>query len=80
MAKGEATVIPVIIHSSAWEKASFGKLNALPEKGVPVEKWEAWAQVVKRISPCFETVGYCRDKLACPGSLRRIFTAPSSPP
>ncbi len=51
MAKGEATVIPVIIHSSAWKKAPFGKLNALPEKGVPVDKWEAWAQVAKRIKP-----------------------------
>ena len=51
--RGEATVIPVIIRSCAWEKAPFGKLNALPEKGVPVEKWnnrdEAWTQVVKRI-------------------------------
>ncbi len=50
----EATVVPVIIRPCAWENAPFGKLNALPEKGVPVEKWtnkdEAWTQVVKRIS------------------------------
>ncbi len=51
--RGEATVIPVIIRPCMWETAPFGKLNALPEKGVPVEKWsdrdEAWTQVVMRI-------------------------------
>ncbi len=51
--RGAAVVIPVIVRTCLWEDAPFGKLNALPEKGKPIDKWEnkdeAWAQVVKKI-------------------------------
>ncbi len=51
--RGEAAVIPVIIRPCNWEDAPFAKLNALPEKGKPIDTWankdEAWTQVVKRI-------------------------------
>jgi internalin A len=51
--KGQTTVIPIIVRSCQWESAPFGILNALPEKGVPVDKWEnvddAWSQVVSKI-------------------------------
>jgi hypothetical protein len=34
--KKEALVIPVILRPCAWQKASFGKLQALPKDGKPV--------------------------------------------
>lgn len=36
---GEARVIPVILRKCTWEKASFGKLQALPANARPVTLW-----------------------------------------
>jgi TIR domain/MalT-like TPR region/NB-ARC domain len=36
---GEACVIPVILRPCDWGHAPFGKLQALPEDGVPVIEW-----------------------------------------
>lgn len=36
---GKARVVPVILRPCKWEKAPFGKLNALPKNAKPVTKW-----------------------------------------
>jgi len=36
---GEACVIPVILRRVDWRDAPFGKLQALPENGLPVKSW-----------------------------------------
>src|SRR5215213_2393110 len=36
---GKARVVPVILRPCKWEKALFGKLNALPKNAKPVTKW-----------------------------------------
>ncbi len=50
---GEATVIPVILRKNNWHSAPFGKLQALPKDGQPVNLWpdrdSAWADVASGI-------------------------------
>jgi hypothetical protein len=36
---GEACVIPVILRPALWQKAPFGKLQALPRNARPVTSW-----------------------------------------
>ncbi|HMY75252.1 MAG TPA: TIR domain-containing protein, partial [Blastocatellia bacterium] len=53
-AAGEASVIPIILSPvEGWEKMPFGKLQALPELGKPITKWdnqdEAFANVAQGI-------------------------------
>jgi TIR domain len=36
---GEALVIPVILRPCDWQKAPFGRLQALPEDGRPITTW-----------------------------------------
>jgi internalin A len=51
--RGEAQVIPIILRPCDWTDAPFGKLNALPQKGKPITKFddrdEAWLEVVQGI-------------------------------
>ncbi len=51
---GEACVIPVILRPCLWQKASFGKLKALPKDGKPIISWkdedEALLSVAEGIS------------------------------
>ena len=37
--KGEARVIPVILHPCDWQNTPFGKLRATPPDGKPVSKF-----------------------------------------
>jgi TIR domain len=52
-AAGTARVIPVILRSVDWHTASFGKLQALPKDGKPVDTWRnrdtAFADVARGI-------------------------------
>jgi hypothetical protein len=52
-AKGEARVVPIILHECLWKKALFGKLQALPKDGKPVSNWgkrdQAWINVAEGI-------------------------------
>jgi hypothetical protein len=36
---GEAHVIPIILRDCDWHSASFGRLQALPEEGKPIQHW-----------------------------------------
>ena len=51
--KGEAKVIPVILRECRWQKAPFGKLQALPKDGKAVMNWsnrdKAWTNIVEGI-------------------------------
>ena len=38
--KGEARVIPVILRPTLWQETPFGKLQALPHYGKPINKWQ----------------------------------------
>src|SRR5262249_2461442 len=40
-ARNEACVIPVIVRSSDWHDAPFGRLQALPTNGKPVRNWNS---------------------------------------
>ena len=57
---GEARVVPVILRPCDWLDAPFGKLNALPEDGLPVTKWddldEAFLDVAKGIRKAAEEI------------------------
>jgi len=50
----EAVVIPVILRSTKWTSAPFGKLQALPRNGTPVTKWpdrdEAFLNITEGIN------------------------------
>lgn len=51
---GKVWVIPILLHSVAWEQAPFGKLQVLPQNRVPItmhpNQDDALADVVRRIS------------------------------
>jgi hypothetical protein len=51
--KGEARVIPVILHPCDWKNAPFGKLLAVPRDGKPVSKYpnqhDAFLEVVEAV-------------------------------
>ncbi len=36
----ETVVVPVILEACRWDKSLLGELNALPEKGKPLNKWK----------------------------------------
>ena len=51
---GEARVIPIIIRDvDNWQAAPFGRLQAVPKDGKPVNKWddkdEAWVDVTRSV-------------------------------
>src|SRR5579871_1749662 len=50
---GNVHVIPIILRPTAWEKAPFGKLQALPKNALPVTSWhdrdEAFINIVEGI-------------------------------
>lgn len=56
----EAIVIPVILRTVAWQKLSFGKLQALPEGAKPVNEWrsrdKAFKNIVEGIRRVVETL------------------------
>jgi predicted helicase len=56
----EARVIPIILRSSDWEAAPFGKLQALPRDAKPVRTWsdqdEAFTDVAKRLREIIDEV------------------------
>jgi formylglycine-generating enzyme required for sulfatase activity len=46
---GEAVVIPVILRPADWERAPFGKLQALPRDARPVTKWRNRDEALKTV-------------------------------
>lgn len=56
----EATVIPVILRPCEWERAPFGRLNALPTDGKPISRWndldDAYLDVVRGIRRALEAL------------------------
>jgi internalin A len=58
--KGDARVVPVIVRDVNWKRAPFAKLQALPENGRAVTKWEdkdsAWRNVADGIERLVEEV------------------------
>ena len=65
----QVKVIPIIIRAVDWGGAKFGKLNALPKDGKPVDSWgkkdEAWTNVAQGIRRTIEEVKgqLTKDKL-----------------
>jgi hypothetical protein len=47
--EGTAVVVPIIVRSTYWQSAPFGKLQALPTGGRPVDEWTnpdaAWTDI-----------------------------------
>ena len=65
---GRCVVVPVILESmDAWEKEAFGEKNALPPKGVPINKWkpqsDGWTAVARGIRIMLEAL---KPKLSVP--------------
>jgi len=56
--KKEARVIPVILRECEWQDMPYGKLQALPSGGVPVQKFpnpdEAYTNIAKGIRQVVE--------------------------
>jgi len=52
-AKGEASVVPVILRACDWKGALFGKLQGFPKDMKPITSWanrdEAWTDVAAGI-------------------------------
>jgi hypothetical protein len=63
-AKGEAVVIPVILHPCDWHQLSFGKLLATPTDGKPISKFpnqhDAFLQVTLAIRQAAERANETR--------------------
>ena len=55
---GEAIVIPIILRPCDWEGTPFGRLQAMPERALPVTLWpdrdEAFFSVAKRLREIVE--------------------------
>jgi internalin A len=58
--QGEARVVPVILRPCQWQDAPFGTLQALPEGGTAVTRWEdrdeAWSNVAAGIKQIAEDI------------------------
>ena len=57
---GEARVIPIILRAVDWQRAPFGKLQALPQDGRPITSWpnqdEAFLDVARGIRAVAEEI------------------------
>jgi hypothetical protein len=57
---GEARVIPIILRAVDWQRAPFGKLQALPKDGRPITSWpnqdEAFLDVARGIRAVAEEI------------------------
>lgn len=74
--RGDALVIPIMLHPVDWEGAPFAKLEVLPRDGRPVSKWpkqdEAFTDVAKGIRAAV------RRRLEANASSSGLANAPSS--
>lgn len=63
---GSARVIPVILRTCNWHKATFGKLQGLPKDGKPITTWgdrdTAWADAASGIERVVETIRKSRGR------------------
>jgi hypothetical protein len=59
--RGEATVIPVILHPCDWHRTPFGKLMAVPTDGKPISKFpnqhDAFLEITEAIRNVCESMG-----------------------
>jgi TIR domain len=57
---GAARVIPIILRAVDWQRAPFGKLQALPKDGRPIKSWsdpdEAFLDVARGIRAVAEEI------------------------
>lgn len=76
-ARGEAKVIPVILHPCDWHALPFGKLLATPTDGRPVSKFpnqhEAFLEISTAIRKCAEAINQRS------GGTGKLTTTPASP-
>ncbi|MBW1741561.1 MAG: TIR domain-containing protein [Deltaproteobacteria bacterium] len=58
--RGEALVIPIILHPCDWQAAPFGKLMAVPADGKPISKFpnqhDAFLEVTKAVREAAESM------------------------
>lgn len=52
----EARVIPVFVRPVDWTGAPFGKLQALPDRAEPVQKWESEDEALAKVASGIRTV------------------------
>jgi hypothetical protein len=68
--KGEAVVIPVIVHPCDWQSAPFRHLRATPTDGKPISKFpnlhDAYLAIVKDIRQAISKIGTARPKKDTP--------------
>ena len=80
--RGEAVVIPIILRPCDWERAPFGKLQALPAEGKPVSLWpdrdSAFLDVAKGIGRALEKLR-ARKAVAVVAAPSPTRTAPPIP-
>lgn len=59
--RGEAKVIPIILHPCDWHNAPFGKLLATPKDGKPISKYpnqhDAFLEIVNAIKSALKETG-----------------------
>jgi internalin A len=55
---GDTVVVPLILEACRWDQTPLGPLNALPEKGKPVNKWkplsDGWKTVADGLAKVFK--------------------------
>lgn len=61
---GEAVVIPVILRSCSWEGEPFGRLNAFPTDGRPVQQWKPYDVPLHQVSEVVKSVIEERNPIA----------------
>lgn len=85
---GDARVVPVILRPCKWEKAPFGKLNALPRSGKAVTKWsnrdEAFTNIANGIGRVAEELKAKRHVAEAPvpateSAQSSVVSSPASP-
>lgn len=80
----QARVIPVILRPCKWEKALFGKLNALPKSGKAVTKWsnrdDAFTDIADGIGHVAEELKASRHESGAPAAVENAQPPAASRP
>ena len=65
--KKKTTVIPIILKSCTWEMTPLGELQALPQNGKPIDKWEkesdAYTDIANNLNKTINTKFYEKQEI-----------------
>jgi internalin A len=87
---GTTVVVPLILEACRWDQTPLGKLNALPEKAKPLNKWrpasDGWSSVSDGLATVFKSLAEKQAKHRVPKRTKKVLppiaarTATQPPP